>query len=507
MDWINYVVLGLYIVMMIAIAYITRKKSKNLQDFLLAGKGLGGWMTAFAYGTTYFSAVIFIGYAGKFGLSFGLAAIWIGVGNALIGSLLAWKVLAKRTKIMTTNLKVKTMPEFFESRYADKNIKLFASLIIFVFLIPYSASVYQGLGYIFQAVFKIDFRWCIVVMAGLTALYLFFGGYYATALTDFIQGIIMLAGVAVMIIFIVIRPEVNLGDFAALGKGIIPAAGSEGIMKSNLFNVIIIVLLTSFGVWALPQTIHKYYAIKDNASIKRGMIVSMGFALIVGVGAYFVGSLVNFFPTAQGAVDTRVPEMLKIALPAGLMGLIVVLVLSASMSTLASLSLSGSSAVAVDIYKGYINKQAPEKKVNIILKISCLVFVLLSAIFAIFQIDAIVTLMGLSWGTLAGCFIGPYVYGLYNKKITAAAAWASMIGGLVVTLSLTLIFGAAFPIEGKGIISSGIGNSPLIGVITMGFSMIITPVVSYFTKPKNKENVDILFDSVKKDLVSEEKNI
>lgn len=498
MSWINYVVLGLYIVMMIFIAYISRKRSKNLNDFLLAGKGLGGWMTAFAYGTTYFSAVIFIGYAGKFGMGFGLAAMWIGIGNAVIGSLLAWKVLAKRTKIMTTHLNVKTMPEFFESRYSDKNIKLFASIIIFVFLIPYSASVYQGLGYIFETVFNIPFIYCIVIMAGLTALYLFFGGYYATALTDFIQGIIMLVGVAVMVIFISARPEVNLGDIAAQGKGFFPAAGSEGIMKSNLFNVIIIVLLTSFGVWALPQTIHKYYAIKNNAAIKKGMIVSLIFALVVGVGAYYIGSLLNSFPEAvEGAADTWVPKMLNIVLPAGLMGLIVVLVLSASMSTLASLSLSGSSAFAVDIYKGYIDKKAGDKKVNIILRVTCLLFVLLSAIFAIFKIEAIVTLMGLSWGTIAGCFMGPYVYGLYNKKVTAAAAWVSMISGLVLTLALTLIFGAAFPIEGKGLISSGIANSPLIGVITMAFSVIITPAVSLFTKPKNIEKVNELFDSLK----------
>ena len=116
--WIAYVILALYAISMIGIAIYTRNRSKSVDDFLHGGKkGLNGWMTAFAYGTTYFSAVIFVGYAGNFGRQFGLASVWIGVGNAILGALVAWWVLAKRTKKMTTNLQAKTMPDFFEKRY------------------------------------------------------------------------------------------------------------------------------------------------------------------------------------------------------------------------------------------------------------------------------------------------------------------------------------------------------------------------------------------------------
>ena len=124
MFW-NYLLLVLYVFGMVAITIYTKNRSKSVNDFLLAGKkGLNGWMSAFAYGTTYFSAVIFIGYAGKFGAAYQLAAIWIGIGNAIIGSLFAWMVLAKRTKNMTTRLQAKTMPEFFEKRYGSKNLRL-----------------------------------------------------------------------------------------------------------------------------------------------------------------------------------------------------------------------------------------------------------------------------------------------------------------------------------------------------------------------------------------------
>lgn len=495
--WINVLMLVVYVAMMVFIAFYTRKKATTLNDFFLGGKGVGGWLSAFAYGTTYFSAVVFIGYAGKFGSAYGYAAVWIGVGNALLGTLLAWKVLARRTKRMTGILNTKTMPEFFEARYEDSKIKLLSAIVIFVFLIPYSASVYQGLGYLFEIVFGIPFVWCVVIMAALTGLYLIFGGYLATTLTDFVQGIIMLFGIVIMVIMILVRPEVDLSALSEAGKGIIPqVSGGNSFLDSPLLNVIVLILLTSFGVWGTPQTVHKFYAIKDDNAIKKGMIISMIFALIVGVGAYFTGSLVNFFhPT--GNPDTYVPDMLKQVLPNGMIGLIVVLLLSASMSTLAALSLAGSSAIAVDAYKGYIKKDASDKKVTLVMRLGCLFFVVISAVLAIGNFDAIVTMMSLSWGTLAGCFIGPYVYGLTTKKATKAAAYASIISGIAVTVILVVVFGVVSPAKNltgvAAVIKGGIARSPLIGVIAMIVSMIIVPVVSAFTKKPSKELLDKIF--------------
>ena len=209
MTW-DYIIIAVYALAMIGIAIYTKNRSGSVDDFLLAGKnGLNGWMTAFAYGTTYFSAVIFIGYAGQFGKQFGLAAIWIGVGNAIIGTLFAWLVLAKRTKNMTRRLNAKTMPEFFEKRYGSKNLKIFTAVIIFLFLIPYSASVYNGLSSLFETVFGIEGWIVMIALAVLTALYLFFGGYFATALSDFIQGIIMIVGVVLMVIFFMNHENIN----------------------------------------------------------------------------------------------------------------------------------------------------------------------------------------------------------------------------------------------------------------------------------------------------------
>lgn len=493
-------ILVVYILMMIGIAIYTRKRSKTLNDFFLAGKGLGGWMSAFSYGTTYFSSVIFVGYAGKFGWTMGMGAIWIGIGNALIGALLAWFVLANRTRVMTHNLGARTMPEYFATRYGSNGLKLISAIVIFIFLVPYSASVYQGLGYLFEMVFGIDAIWCLVIMACLTALYLFFGGYFATSLSDFVQGLIMIVGVVVMVVLVLNAPEVNYAEGLSKlweeGFDLIPNGGG---WNSPLFNLIILVLLTSFGVWALPQSVHKFYAVRSKKSISQAMVVSTIFCLVIGVGAYFTGSLGRLFfdnQLPEGGYDMIIPIMLNDTLPGAVMGLIMVLVLSASMSTLASLSLSGASSVAVDAYKGFIKRDASDKQVNYMLRGFCLFFVLMSVLLAVFKISAIVTLMSLSWGVLAGCFLGPYVLGLYSKRVNRYGAYASIIGCLVLTFVLIFVFGAIEPKDGistiGNIFASGINRAPLIGVICMAMSVILTYGVSLCTRDKGNKGAEII---------------
>lgn len=503
---LDYIILALYAAGMIAIAFLTRGRSGSVKDFLMAGKnGLNGWMSAFAYGTTYFSAVIFIGYAGNFGAQYGLASVWIGIGNAIIGSLFAWLVLAKRTKNMTMRLEAKTMPEFFEKRYGSKRLKLVSAVVIFIFLIPYSASVYNGLSSLFGIVFGIPGWVIMIILAALTALYLFFGGYFATALSDFIQGIIMLFGVVLMVIFFMNYESIswNLDELVnspELGWFTFESS-REGIYGSTV-SLISLILLTSLGVWALPQTIHKYYAIRDKKAINQGIIVSTVFALIIGFGAYFTGALSHFFPEFAGvSSDNIIPMMLAKVIPTGLIGIIAVLILSASMSTLSSVSLASASVVAVDIYKGKINPEADDKKVNITMKTLCLVFVAISVLLAVlnekFGIAAIAYMMGISWGTLAGCFMGPYVLGVISKKVTKSAVWASIVSSLVLTVVLVIFFGFhrnGFDCGFAKAIQDGVKCSPMIGVICMAFSVIVTIAVSAFTKKPSDEILAEAFD-------------
>ena len=408
------------------------------------------------------------------------------------------------------------MPEFFEKRYGSKNIKLVSVIVIFLFLIPYSASVYNGLSSLFAIVFGIPGWVVMVLLAVLTAVYLFFGGYFATALSDFVQGIIMLFGVVFMVIVFMNHNNVSW-DLSALANDVNKTwftfkSDNIGLYGSTV-SLISLILLTSFGVWGLPQTIHKYYAIRDKKAITQGVIVSTIFALIIGFGAYFVGALAGFFPeyiSDTTPSDQIIPILLSKIIPSGFMGVIVVLILSASMSTLASVSLASASVVAVDIYKGRINTGASDKRVNVVMRSLCLVFILVSVVIAIinerFNVTAIAYMMGISWGTLSGCFIGPFVLGLLWKRVTKNAVWASIISSLSLTAILIVFFGYhqnyinGVECSFGNVLTTGVGCSPMIGVICMIFSIVITVVVSLLTKAPSDE---ILHESFEKPIENE----
>jgi len=493
------IALVLFAVLMVWIGIKSYGKTKTMQGFLLGGRKIGAWMSAFAYGTSYFSAVIFIGYAGKTGWNIGLGGIWVGIGNALLGSALAWLLLAKRTHRMTRTLNATTMPEFFSTRYKSPKMKIYSALIIFIFLLPYAASVYMGLGYLFNAIFPgVPVEVCMVIIAVLSAFYLVLGGYVATTITDFIQGIIMLVGIVVMIVCIVTNPTVG-GVAAGLRElNNIDANLTHIFGGVNWLTLLSTVLLTSFGTWGLPQMVHKFYAIKDDAAIKKGTIIATLFAAIIGVGAYFSGIFGRLFMNntlpAEG-YDKIVPDMLIAALGNDMFGnivlsVILLLILSASMSTLSSVVLASSSAISVDLLE-QVKPDVDKKKQMLLMRSLCCIFVVLSCLCAIGKISFIIALMSFSWGTVSGCFIGPYVWGLYSKKVTKAGAWSGMIGGLVTVLSLVIVTTVT---SGFGVATA---NSPLYGVIAMVVSMIIVPLVSVFTRKMDRADVDAAFSDIK----------
>lgn len=483
---ITLVSLFLFSVCMIGLGVYTSRSTKTMEGFLLGGRKIGAWMSAFAYGTSYFSAVIFIGYAGKHGWDIGISAVWIGIGNALLGSLLAWKVLAPRTRRMTHNLNVKTMPEFFEARYGSTNMKLFAALIIFVFLAPYSAAVYKGLGSMFNTIFpNVPVNVCMLLIAGITAIFLVLGGYVASVYTDFVQGIIMIGGVILMVIIIAFNPQVGspanaFRELKAIDPGLVNPWGGKhfAFLMTNI-------LLTSFGTWGLPQMIGKFYAIKDQKAIKTATIVSTLFAGLIGMGAYYVGTFGRLFlnnTLPEGGYDFVVPQILVRAmggtniLTTIMLAIILVLLLSASMSTLSAVALTSASAVSVDLLPTIFPKINEKTGQMLIMRAFCLLFVLLSYIFATFQIAIIVSIMSFSWGVVSGCFIGPYIWGLYSKNTTKAGAWAGMLGAFSTIALLTILKTAS-----SGFAAAS-ANAPIYGVSAMCVSVVIVPIVSRFTK-------------------------
>ena len=492
--FVKIILLVAFFASMIAVGIYSRKHATNVSDFVLGGRAVGPWLTAFAYGTSYFSAVVFVGYAGQFGYKYGIASTWIGIGNAVIGSLMAWVILGRRTRVMTKHLSSATMPDFFGKRYDSKALRIAAAAIAFIFLIPYTASVYNGLSRLFGMAFDIDYSVCVIAMAVLTGVYVIIGGYMATAINDFIQGIIMIFGIIAVIVAVLN----GQGGFAEAIEKLAHVQGDSdvpGVYASffgpDLPNLLGVVVLTSLGTWGLPQMVQKFYAIKDEKSIKSGTVISTIFAIVVSGGCYFLGGFGRLFdaPLAENGTpiyDAIVPTMLS-TLPDILIGIVIVLVLSASMSTLSSLVLTSSSTLTLDLIKGNIVKDMSEKKQLFIMRIMLAVFIAISVIIALDPPAFIAQLMGISWGALAGAFLAPFMYGLYWKGVTKAAVWASFVCGVGIT-----VVNMIFPVI----------QSPInAGAIAMVAGLIVVPIVSLITPKMKKEKVDEMFSCLEETVV------
>ncbi|MBQ9926933.1 MAG: sodium:solute symporter [Lachnospiraceae bacterium] len=493
---IKILMLVVFFGVMIGIGFYCRKNATDVNGFVLGGRSVGPWLTAFAYGTSYFSAVIFVGYAGQFGWKYGIASTWIGIGNALLGSMLAWVVLGRRTRIMSQHLDSATMPEFFGKRFDSQGLKICASVIVFIFLIPYTASLYNGLSRLFGMAFDIDYTVCIIVMAILTGVYVIAGGYMATAINDFIQGLIMLVGIVVVIAAVL----KNNGGFMEAVNGLAMIEDATVTTQPGAFasffgpdplNLLGVVILTSLGTWGLPQMVQKFYAIKSENAIKKGTIISTFFACVVAGGCYFLGGFGRLYSDrvdiAAEGYDAIIPAMLSDLSPA-LIGLVVILVLSASMSTLSSLVMASSSTLTLDVLKGHVIKNMSEKKQVLVMRALIVVFILISVVLAIVQYTSNVTfiaqLMGVSWGALAGAFLAPFLYGLYWKKTTKTACYASFIFGAGLMVA-NMLFRSSFPVLLQSPINAG-AAAMLIG-------LVIVPVVSLFTKKSDEKLVEDTF--------------
>lgn len=471
----------------VGVGIYCRRSTASVDGFVLGGRNVGPWMSAFAFGTSYFSAVVFVGYAGQFGWKYGIAALWAGIGNAVLGSLLAWWVLGPRTREMTHRLGATTMPEFFGLRYQSKGLRIAAAAIIFIFLIPYTASVYNGLSRLFGMAFGLPYEVCVIGMAVITCVYVVLGGYMATVMNDFLQGIVMLVGIVAVIAAVLL----NNGGFteAIIQLSQIPAEGTEmsgafvSMFGPDPLNLLGVVILTSLGTWGLPQMVQKFYAIKSGPAVKQGAIISTLFAFVVAGGSYFLGGFgrlygdqVEMGANGQPIYDSIVPTMLS-TLPDLLIGVVIVLVLSASMSTLSSLVLTSSSTLTLDLIKDNVVKDMSEKKQLGYMRVLLVVFITVSAGLALVQYNSSITfiaqLMGISWGALAGAFLGPFFWGLYSGRISKASVWASFVVGVGLTTGNMVL-----SLLGTPLIASPINC----GALAMVLSLIIVPVVSLFTE-------------------------
>jgi len=373
---------------------------------------------------------------------------------------------------------VHTMGEYYEARYDSRFLKLFGAACVFVFFIPYTAAVFMGLSYLFESVFQVPYWVALVGMGAFTALYLSLGGYKAMTMIDMVFGMIMIVGVSVLMAA-TIQKGGGLGAITATLADQNPKL-TQLVGPPGWWPLFSLVFLTSVAPFGMPQLVQKFYAIKDDRSIKIGMWASTAFALLVGGVAYFVGSTTRALltPTAtpaaftdggQPVFDALMPELLARVMPESLTILLLLVLLSASMSTLAALVLISSSAVVKDFYAGFVSRNASDQKLTMLMRVSSVAFVLLSVILALLRPGTIVTILGISWGAIGSLFIGPFVWGLCWRRTNKVGAITAAVVSLVVCL---------------GLYFSG-WSSPQAGTVGMMASLVLAPVVSLLTPRKS----------------------
>jgi SSS family solute:Na+ symporter len=471
------IIISAFALMIIIIGLLGMRRTKGFSDYFLGGGQVGPIMTAFTYGAAYFSAVLFIGFAGKIGWDFGLSGLWIALANSFIGVLAVWWLMGYKIKQMSVEYKVDTMPEYFEKRYNSKAFKLYSSIAIFVFFIPYSAAVFIGLSYLFKINFNIDYTLALLFMGVFTAIYLVLGGYKSMTMIDVIFGIIMAAG-SMVLIYSVINAAGGIGLINPKLEAFNPKL-TEIVGPPGFWPLFCLAFLTSVAPFAMPQLIQKFYAIKDKRSVRIGMVASTIFSILIAGAAYFSGAIARLFINPENApaafsngkpvFDALMPELLTNVIPASLAILMLLLILSASMSTLAALILISSSSVAKDVYAGFINKNVTDKKLTLLMRVCGACFIFLSVLLAYFRPSTIVAILGISWGAIGSAFLGPFVWGLFSKKMNIVGAVGSSVLGLGTCL---VLYATGTP-------------SPQAGTIGMIISLAVNPILSFLVPIKN----------------------
>jgi Na+/proline symporter len=344
----------------------------------------------------------------------------------------------------------------------------------------------------------LEYNEALFFLAALTGVYLVMGGYFAVAVSDFIRGFIEFFGVLTMVLLLASMKGGLVVSFTALLNpqfmpGLHAPPPPTGPPFPGWVTLLSLVLITSFGPWALPQMVQKFYSIRSKADVKRAMTIATVFALFMSFGAYYCGAMTHLFftnpntdlaPIVDGTthkpnLDLLMPYFITSYVPHWLVLIVLLMVFSASMSSLSSLVLVSSSAIAIDIYGAFGNREEKSKSIMLLMRLLCAAFVLLSLLIAMSKVDVIVNLMVIAWGALAGAFLAPYLYGLFWRRTTKAGAYAGMISGVGTAVGLFWLWGKPWV--------------PVAGAIAMFLPLLVVPVVSLLTQPPKPETIATAF--------------
>lgn len=421
---------------MLLIGYFAYKRTSNLSDYMIGGRGLGAAVTALSAGASDMSGWLLMGLPGAM-FSQGLSASWIAIGLT-IGAYFNWLYVAPslRTYTETANNSM-TIPAFLENRFGDHSnmLRLTSGLVIIVFFTFYVSSGMVSGGVLFETTFNLDYKVGLWIIASVVIAYTLFGGFLAVSWTDFVQGLIM-------VIALILVPVVTIMKVGGLGPAFSEIKGIDpklfDVFKGTTLLGIISLMAWGLGYFGQPHIIVRFMAISSVKEIKKARRIGMGWMIFSVGGAMFTGFIGLAYYSKQGLKlsdpETIFIELSEILFHPLITGFLLAALLAAVMSTISSQLLVTASSLTEDVYKTFFRRSATDKELMFISRISVLVVSVISVIIAFDKNGTILSLVGYAWAGFGAAFGPVILLSLYWKRMNRWGALAGIIGGAVTVI-------------------------------------------------------------------------
>jgi SSS family transporter len=436
-------VLAAYMVLLLLIGALTSRRSSSREGFFLGGRRMGPWVTSLSYVAAYFSSVLIIG-GGGFGYRYGLATLWIGAINVLVGITLVWIVLGRRLRRLTARLGTMTVPGFLAERFRSPRLRIVSALVVAGFLVIYNVSILKGMGNAFEGLMGLPYMAGVLLAGAIIVLYVTWGGYTAVVWTGFVQAWLM--GTGLVLLTVHALPATGgltalVGRLGSIDPGLVETPGAWGWA-----GLISFALIVSFGVWGMPQLLVRFYSIRSERVLRVGIVVaSLGGCL--ALLPYLLGAAARVLHPGLAHPDLAIPTLSKAVLPAWAAAVFLAGVIAAGMSTFAAVLIITSGAMVQDLVVKGLRRDLTERQA---VRASRWVgggVGLISLGIALRPPALVLVLTAFAWSAIASACLWPIVLGTTWRSATRQGAWASMIGGLAMTL-LWMALGSPFGIHG-----------------------------------------------------------
>ncbi|ETT84426.1 MULTISPECIES: sodium/proline symporter PutP [Bacillus] len=429
--------LAIYMAGMLYIGYWSYKKTSDLSDYMLGGRGLGPAVTALSAGASDMSGWMLMGLPGAM-YATGLSSVWIAIG-LLIGAYANYLIIAPRLRTYTevANDSI-TIPDFLENRFKDRTkiLRFVSAIVILVFFTFYASAGLVSGGRLFENSFNLDYKIGLFVTVGVVVAYTLFGGFLAVSWTDFVQGCIMF----IALVLVPIVAFTDVGGVTETFNTIKQVDASHlDMFKGTTILGIISFLAWGLGYFGQPHIIVRFMAITSIKDLKTSRRIGIGWMTISIIGAMLTG-LIGIAYYAKNNATLQDPEMVfvtfsNILFHPYITGFLLSAILASIMSSISSQLLVISSAVTEDFYKTFFRRNASDKELVFIGRLSVLVVAMIAVVLAYHPSDTILTLVGYAWAGFGSAFGPAILLSLYWKRTNKWGVLAGMIVGALVVIT------------------------------------------------------------------------